>query len=290
MEEDKKRRPWWRKRRVWSALVVLLGVLGAVWVCVEPTLIRVEHHRLALERWPQSHPELSIALLGDTHTGAPLNGLTRLEAIVDKTNEAAPDVVVLAGDYVYHGAGADLALSPEAIGAVLGKLKAPLGVYAVLGNHDWWEDGPRVRKALEDAGIETLEDKAVRLTHKGQPLWLVGASDLWESRCDIRGAMAQVSDDAPVLLVTHNPDAIQNVPARVALTMAGHTHGGQVWLPFVGTPVLPINGDFAQGYFEEGQGSDTTKALFVTPGLGTTGLPVRFMVPPEISMLDIRSP
>lgn len=280
------------RRRLGAALrwvgvgTISLMVLGLCWTFIEATLITTETYKLALHRWPATHPPLKVALLGDIHSGAPFNGLARLDDIVTATNAVNPDVIILAGDYVYHGTGQDTSLTPEQIAASLARLKAPLGVYGVLGNHDWWDDGPRVRRAMDAAGVPMLEDRAVRLEHDGAAFWLVGVSDLWESACDVGGAMRQVTDDSPILMVTHNPDTIEVIPEQVALTMAGHTHGGQVWLPGFGAPLVPIKNDFRTGFFQWPD-TATGRALFVTPGLGTTALPVRFMVPPEISILEL---
>jgi predicted MPP superfamily phosphohydrolase len=143
-----------------------------------------------------------------------------------------------------------------------------------------------VRDALEQNGIAVVEESAARRETPAGPLWIAGISDLWTGRHDITAALAAVKDDRPVILLTHNPDVFPMVPDRVRLTLAGHTHGGQVRLPFLGRPVVPsqFGQRFASGHVVEGG-----RHLFVATGLGTSILPVRFRVPPAVTMLTVIS-
>lgn len=225
-------------------------------------------------------------MLADLHVGSPGNGPGKLERVVALTQRARPDLVLLAGDYVIHGVVGGRFAAPEEIAPALAPLTAPLGVWAVLGNHDWWLDGPRVRAALESVGIRFLEDAAARVGAGDCAFWLVGVSDFWEGRHDVRGALAQVDDGAPVVLFTHNPDVFPEVPARVELTIAGHTHGGQVYLPGIGRPIVPS--EYGERY-AIGHVVEQGRHLFVSSGLGTSILPVRFLVPPEVSVLTLRA-
>ena len=175
-------------------------------------------------------------------------------------------------------------VEPEPIAEELRALRAPLGVYAVLGNHDWWFDGGRVARALGGAGLKVLENEAVKVESSGRAFWLGGVADLWTRRPDVPGTLRQVTSDDPVVLFTHNPDIFPDVPARVSLTVAGHTHGGQVNLPLVGRPVVPsrFGQRYAMGHVVEGG-----RHLFVSGGVGTSIIPVRFRVPPEIVILKL---
>jgi predicted MPP superfamily phosphohydrolase len=175
-------------------------------------------------------------------------------------------------------------VEPELTAAELSRLKGRLGVFSTLGNHDWWYNAFRVKSALEGAGIRVLENDVVHIKRNGAAIWLIGLGDLWEGSPDIAKALAKVTDDAPVIALTHNPDIFPQIPARVALTIAGHTHGGQVAIPFIGRPIVPSQ--FGQRY-AIGHIVDGGKNLFVTPGLGTSIVPVRFRVPPEISLITI---
>ena len=253
-------------------------------VLIEPGRVVAREARVPIERWPGDLDALQIAAIADVHAGAPHMTLDALGAIVATANAARPDLVVLLGDYVIHGIIGGRFIEPEPIAAVLGRLRAPLGVFAVTGNHDWWYDGARVTAALEAAGIRVLEDAAVPIPARGRPVWLVGIGDLWTRPASIERALAAVPPHAPVIVITHNPDLFPHVPARVLLTLAGHTHGGQVDLPFLGRLIVPsrYGSRYAIGHVRE-DGRD----LFVSPGLGTSILPVRFRVPPEISLLTV---
>lgn len=203
-----------------------------------------------------------------------------------RTNAAEPQLILLLGDYVVHGVVAGRFVPPEAIASILGDLRAPLGVFAVLGNHDYAMNGPRIRGALRHAGITVLEDESARLGPPGAdaPFWITGVTDMLRGPHDLLGALAMVTDDAPSIVFTHNPDLFPEVPARVSLTLAGHTHGGQVRLPILGRPIVPsIYGQrYAAGHVvEEG------RHLYVATGLGTSIIPARFLVPPEIIVLEL---
>jgi uncharacterized protein len=266
---------------------VLLGLVLALWAFVwEPASLSVQRHELVLTGWPGSHRPLQVALLADLHTGSPWQGLDTLAEIVEETNALQPELVLLAGDFVIHGVAGGRFVAPEEIGQVLGGLRAPLGVFAVLGNHDHWLDGPRITAALETAGIPVLDDRTRRIEREGGDFWLLGLKDFWEHERDPASALAQVNDRAPVLAFTHNPDVFATLPDRFALVMAGHTHGGQVALPALGRLIVPSRyGErYAAGHVVE-QG----RHLFVTSGVGTSILPVRFRVPPEIALLTLRA-
>ena len=273
----------------WRALLLGCGALAVaapVWgFLVEPATLRNEGYELAVPGWPAACDGLRVAVLADLHVGSPWNGLGNLERVVALTRKAAPDLVLLVGDYVIRGIPGGRFTPPEEIAEVLRQLSAPLGVWAVLGNHDWWYDAPRVRSALESVGIPVLEDTATRVGSDGCSFWLVGIGDFWEGRHDVRGALRQVSDPAPVVAFTHNPDVFPDVPARVSLTIAGHTHGGQVYIPLVGRPVVPSR--YGERY-AIGHVVEDGRHLFVGTGIGTSIIPVRFLVPPEVSVLTLR--
>ena len=182
------------------------------------------------------------------------------------------------------------------------KLKAPLGTYAIMGNHDWWDDltaqkigqGPILgQRALEDAGIPVLENKAIPLAKNNIPFWLSGTSSIvaiktkrrgrFEGRDDLPGTLAQITDAAPIIHMAHEPDLFTVIPDRVSITLSGHTHGGQVRL-MGWSPIVPsqFGNRFAYGHIvEEG------RHLIVSGGLGCSIAPIRFGVPPEITVVDL---
>jgi uncharacterized protein len=275
------------RQRVWrwilgaAAGAVVAAGLWAFWL--EPATLTVVEERISLRGAPSR--SIRIAILTDLHVGSPFNGLTRLREIVERTNASRPDIVCILGDLVIQGVVGGRLVAPEAIAAELKNLRAPLGVVAVLGNHDAWLDHDRVRNALEQHGIRVLEETAARYETSTGAFWFAGVSDLWTGRHDIAAALAAVkADGAPVILLTHNPDLFPRVPDTVSLTLAGHTHGGQVRLPIAGRPIVPSR--FGQR-FAAGHVVEDGRHLFVATGVGTSILPVRFRVPPTVVMLTL---
>src|SRR6266542_4356261 len=275
------------RRRIWLWSLAAVGCatltcgLWALWF--EPASLTVTEERVSL-RWSVRRP-LRIAILTDLHVGSPFNSIAKLRDTVDRTNAAQPDVICILGDLVIQGVIGGHFVAPEEIAVELKRLRAAAGIVGVLGNHDGWFNHDRVQDALGRNGIRVLEDTAARLDTPAGPLWIAGISDLWTGRHDIASALAAVKDDgAPVILLTHNPDVFPVVPKRVALTLAGHTHGGQVRLPFLGRPIVPsrFGQRFAADHIVEGG-----RHLFVATGLGTSILPVRFRVPPAVTILTI---
>jgi predicted MPP superfamily phosphohydrolase len=270
------------KRKFTIVSLLLTFGLWAFWL--EPASLRNEDHNLNLPSWPSECNGLRIAVLADLHVGSPFNGIAKLERIVTLTLAAKPDLVLLAGDYVIHGVLGGKFTPPEDAARVLARLAAPMGIYAVLGNHDWLLDADRIINALESAGIHVLDDTSTVLQQDKCRFWLVGISDLWEGAHDIEAALRNVPESAPAIALTHNPDIFPEIPSRVTLTLAGHTHGGQVYIPGVGRPILPSR--YRQRY-AAGHIVEEDRHLFVSSGLGTSILPVRFLVPPEVSVLHL---
>jgi predicted MPP superfamily phosphohydrolase len=295
-------------RRQFLRSAVTLGTLGTATTAygagVEPLLApRVTRYELKPERWPAGF-DLTIAALADLHACEPWMGPERISEIVAQTNALGADLVVLLGDYVESMRMAEIVPPPE-WAAALGGLRAPLGVHAILGNHDWWKDpaaqhagkGPtQARLALEAAGIRVYENDAVKLRKAGRPFWLAGLGDQlaflpmrhlrgWRNIGvdDLPGTLARVTDDAPVVLMAHEPDIVMDVPERVSLVLSGHTHGGQVRL-FGWSPVVPSHygNRFAYGHARE------RCDMIVSGGLGCSALPFRLGVPPEIVLVTLR--
>lgn len=278
------------KSKAFSKILVGLLCLPlglATWAFyVEPASFSNHRSELTIPDWPAECDGFRVAVLADLHVGSPFNGLDKLRDIVELTLEREPDLILLAGDYVIHGVLGGQFVAPEDAALELAALAAPAGVFAVLGNHDWWFDAQRVSSALEAVNIPVLEDRSLSIRHGRCEFSLAGVGDYWEGEHDISAALETVPDDASVLLFTHNPDLFPEVPEGVTLTIAGHTHGGQVYLPGIGRPVVPsqFGERFAIGHIVEAD-----RHLFVSPGLGTSILPVRFLVPPEITILDLRA-
>jgi uncharacterized protein len=277
------RTPRWRKRiRVTLVSITLLLACVAFWgFLVEPNRLIVRHEAITIDQWPKELDGLKIAVLSDIHVGANFIDDKKLRLIVERTNQLQPEMIVILGDYM-TGERVD----PEVFAPVLKDLSAPLGVYSILGNHDWWWDGPRVRRGLEANGIKVLENEVVEVKGRGSSVWLAGLADLWTRAQNIERTVAKVPSGQPLIALTHNPDIFPSVPERVPLMLAGHTHGGQVRFPFIGTVIEPSRfGDrFVRGHVFE-----NNHHLFVTTGIGTSIIPVRFGVPPEIVLLTVRT-
>lgn len=293
------------RRRVTQALAGLFlagfgtGGYAAGW---EPAHQRVTRYGLTPKDWPAGR-KLRLAILSDLHIGGPYMTIARTAEIVAQTNALQPDLTLLLGDFV---ASRDRAPNDPAMAewaGELARLRPRDGVFAILGNHDWWHDEPAlaaqggptaVGRALEAAGIPMLENRAVKLDTAAGPLWLAGLGDqiafetLRQRRRygvdDLAGTMAQIADDgAPAIMMAHEPDAFARMPARVALTLSGHTHGGQIRL-FGWSPVVPsrYGNRYAYGHVRE-NGRD----LIVSGGIGTSKVPVRLGVPPEIVLVEL---
>ena len=267
------------------AAVVAIGLGFAVWaVCIEPAQLKFREYPVYVKGWPEQLQGFSIAFITDTHVGSPHITLNKLQTIVSQTNARHPDLILLGGDYVIQGVLGGHPVSSTAIVDMLSKLHAPAGVYGVLGNHDWWDNAPRIHQEFDNRRVQILEDTSHHIQVDGKGFWITGVSDYNEGAHDIPKALATVSGTDPVILLTHSPDIFPGVPPRVALTIAGHTHGGQVYIPFIGRPVVPskYGQRYAKGLVEE-----NGRQLFVGSGIGTSILPVRFLTPPEVSILKL---
>lgn len=275
-----------KKRIAGYAALFLLGVLLLVYaVFIEPRQLVVQKYSIALPHWSTKLNHLKVAVLTDLHVGCLSVPVSKLRRVVAVTNAENPDVIVMLGDFV-AGHGKTTALKPEEFVHELAALNAKYGVYAVLGNHDWWYNGEAVRNELQRANIHVLENESKELKVNNTALWIAGLADQWTRAPSIRFAVKQVPVGAPCLMLMHEPDLLREVPESVSLSLAGHTHGGQVALPFIGPPILPTEMDrkFARGVIVEGD-----KTFFVSSGVGTSVLPVRFCVPPEVCILDLMS-
>ncbi len=265
---------------------------------VEPGIrLKIQEYRVTPPSWTPGL-RLRIAALADLHAGEGYMNETRIREIVDAANALSPDMIVLLGDLqtgTYRRPGT---IPPRRIAEVLGRLKAPLGVHAVLGNHDWWNDRealvrktglPRMGHELIAAGIPVHENDAVRLVKDDKPFWLAGLGSQWaffsrnKGADDLPRTLKSISDKAPAILLAHEPDIFPQVSNRIALTLCGHTHGGQIRM-FGYSPVVPsrYGNRYAYGHIVE-----NNRNLIVSGGLGTGKYVFRFGVPPEIVLTTI---
>ena len=287
------------------------GALGALGVSTtaygfsEPVVrLRVARYNISPPQWPAGL-KLRIAAIADLHACDPWMTLDHINGIVERTNALKPDIVVMLGDYVAGHRKVTRFIPAGEWAGVLAGLKAPLGVHAVLGNHDWWEDktvqqegqGPPIaRRALEAAGIPVYENDARRLSKDGHSFWLAGLGDqlaymparrfrpLRRIGVDDLGAtLAKVTDDAPLILMAHEPDVARRTPSRVALQLSGHTHGGQVRM-LGWSPISPSGQKLAYGHIK------MNCDVVVSGGLGCSIMPFRLGVPPEIVLVTLGAP
>ena len=272
-------------RGVRAALVVGAGALAVYAGWVEPRRLVVRERALALPRWPASLAGLRIGVLTDLHAGVVHAGENAIARWVQRMNAEAPDLVLLGGDFTDAHWVFGRRIAPERIAERLAALDAPLGSVAVLGNHDWKAFGTHMWTALAAAGIPVLENDAHAIDAPGGRLHVAGLADVRFRRPDVARALARVPEDEPVIVLAHDPDVFPYVPSRVALTVCGHTHGGQVAIPLARRPFVPSrHGErFARGHLVE-----HGRHLVISSGLGTSGLPVRLLAPPELLLLELR--
>ncbi len=276
------------KAKYW-AVAVLAGVVAclAIWVSViEPDMLRIRHVEVTSAAWPATMPPLKVAVIADLHAGAPHIDIAKLDTVVAAANEMQPDVIFLLGDYVVQGVLFGSFVSPEIVGRRLSRLRAKHGVYAVLGNHDWWLDGPRVIRALQANGMTVLENEAVPFAVPAGRVWIAGIADDTTRTPEVVRTVAPLPVGEPILLITHDPAVFEDVTDRVMLTLAGHTHGGQVYLPGIGALIVPGRAPRRHAY---GLIRENGRTMFVTAGVGSSIIPVRFNMPPEIVSLTIKS-
>lgn len=271
-----------RSLQVGAGLLDLGGATFAygVW---EASSIRVDRRTVLLPNLPEPFAGKTIAVLADLHHG-PLVGLGFIRRAVQLANALEPDVIALVGDYAHRGHKANVQL-PPCLNA-LSNLRAPLGVYAVPGNHDMQNYGKTYRDLIATTPLTDLTNRAVAVTCQGEKLWLAGVDDLWWGKPNLGQALEAVPGGAALVLLCHNPDFLEEQPdARVGLALCGHTHGGQIYLPCLGAAYLPSRyGDKYRHGLVQGPAS----AVFVSRGLGEASVLIRLNAPPEINLLTLQ--
>lgn len=254
--------------------------------------LTLTHYAPKPPAWPAGR-RLSITVIADIHAGGPNLGRERVREVVELANAQRSDLIVLLGDYVATHHFVTERVPFEVWAGELGALKAPLGTWAVLGNHDWRVGAAAVRRALNGAGIPVLENDAVRIGEGASRFWLAGLGDQLAYRIghrryvgvdDLPGTLRQVKGEEPLILLAHEPDIFTQVPDRVTLTIAGHTHGGQIRVPLIWPAFVPsaYGARFAYGHIvEEG------RHMIVSGGIGTSIVPARLGIPPEVVRVQL---
>jgi predicted MPP superfamily phosphohydrolase len=273
----------WRVAAACLIAALLLFVWGFV---VEPAILVTTTVTVVSKQWPPGRAPARVVAISDLHIGAPHMKLDKLAAVVRRIDALKPDVVLLLGDFVIHGVLFGKFVDPETIASGLRPLASRYPVYSVLGNHDWWLDGARMRSALEGAGIRVLENESAALALPEGRLWLAGIADDTTRKPNLVRALRSVPKGEPVIVFAHDPAIFPDVPVRAVMTLAGHMHGGQVYLPWVGALITPGRAPrrHAHGLIRE-----DGKTMVVTGGVGTSIIPVRFNMPPEIMLIELKS-
>jgi predicted MPP superfamily phosphohydrolase len=253
-------------------------IAGTLPMLAEPDSVRVNRYRLSVPRLPDAFEGFTIVHLTDLHYGFYIH-LKLLRDIVELVNSIPHHITVCTGDYVSHRVS-----EVDAIWPVLYGLRAPEGVFSILGNHDYERCAARSVHWLKRSG-QDLNYSIRKLERRGEALWLAGAGDFWWDHRSIDALLDPIPPEACSILLAHNPDSVDTFNRRSAdLVIAGHTHGGQINLPYIGSPVVSVNNkNYTSGLCRSRRGLP----VFISRGIGLTRVPLRVNCPPEIAVLEL---
>ena len=264
------------------SLAILCGMFSGYAVFVEPRIITVAEYEIASQNLPDAFDGTRIALIADIHHGCPMSPHL-LDQIVNLTSKQSPDLILLGGDYTCeHQTALDECF------AKMSELEAPLGAYAVLGNHDYW-NLPQMRKAIRDAGAKLLENKAVWLEKGSERILLAGVKDLGHNKPSLTMMQRELFDSDFTILLSHNPDYYDVMPPddrkQIDLMLSGHTHGGQITVFGFYAPRRVANAKYTTGLVKP---DDGRTSIIISNGIGTVGLPIRFCARPQIVLVTLK--
>jgi predicted MPP superfamily phosphohydrolase len=263
-----------------AGLVGAAGLVAGYPFFIERYLIQTNIYRIPVPNLPGAFSGFRVVHLTDLHYGL-LVPLELIRHVVDRANALKPDLIVCTGDYVRDRNTTD---QIDRVWPVLSKLSAPCGVYSVLGNHDHWADTVRSDYWLKKTG-QDLRHRSVRIEKEGQRFWLAGLGDLYEDHRSPDHVLGAIPEADCRIVLAHNPDSADSAfSKRIDLMISGHTHGGQVNIPFIGTPILPVlNKNYSSGLKRSLRGGK----VFISKGIGWASFPVRFNCFPEIAVLEL---
>ena len=266
----------------------LLGIGGAGYgYLMEPNSIQVETIRLTLPRLSRKFSGLRLAQISDIHMGGWMNG-ERFQRVANLVMAEEPDVLLITGDFVIGRSAINIShQTAQDLMVVLSGLSKSFPTFAVLGNHDYWTDVETVRRVLSSSGITDLTNTIFTLRRENEYLHLCGVDDIWEGNVRLDDVIAKLPDDSAAILLAHEPDFADTSAAtgRFDLQLSGHTHGGQVVLPFIGPPILPYLGrKYPMGLYKVGE-----MFQYTNRGVGMARLPIRINCPPEITVFVLES-
>jgi uncharacterized protein len=265
-----------------AAGTLLAGSLTAAYGSWEASQLQIRRQAVVIPNLPQPFVGKRIVMITDLHLG-PYVSRAFIERVVETANQLRPDAFALVGDFVHKGTRKVEQL-PECL-HVLERLEAPLGVFAVPGNHDLHEAGQVYQDSIRATSLTDLTNRSVQVDSEGEQLWFAGVDDFWEGKPDQKSALHSVSTDAAVVMLCHNPDFAEKRPDhRIGLMLSGHTHGGQVVVP--GDSGLWIPSQYGDKY-RAGLVQGPASQVYVSRGVGLTGVPVRINCPPEINELTL---
>jgi predicted MPP superfamily phosphohydrolase len=255
------------------------ALLASYPLFIERSLVQINHYRLPVPHLPRAFNGFRVVHLSDLHFG-PLVSRGFIGKVVGRANGLKPDIIVCTGDYV-HARNSTREI--DIVWPLLAKLKAAHGVYSVLGNHDHWADTERSLQWLERSG-QGVRHTSKALCKGKDRILIGGAGDYWEDDLHIDRCFSDSDDGDCRILLAHNPDTVDTAfETTLSLILSGHTHGGQVCIPFYGPPVLPVkNRRYASGLIETEKGN-----LFVSRGIGWAIYPLRFNCFPEIAVHEL---